>query len=104
MGDAVLLRRRLIMARKTWMSKSKLKRLKRMSWRKVGDEEAIRKKELRLVAAFQSALSKSKPEMTKCPQSRMSKGKQDPVRNRFAEEKAEDLEELLSELERATCS
>ena len=35
---------------------------------------------------------------------RMSNRKQGPVRNRFAEEKAEDLEELLSELEIVTCS
>ena len=48
-GVAVLLKRRLIMARKTWMTKSKLKRLKRMSWRMYANKEAIVKKELSLV-------------------------------------------------------
>ena len=48
-GDAVLLKRRLIMARKTWMTKSKLKRLKRMSCGMYGIKEAITKKELSLV-------------------------------------------------------
>ena len=30
--------------------------------------------------------------------------KQGPVRKRFADEKGEELEELLAELERVTCS
>ena len=34
----------------------------------------------------------------------MSYGKQGPVRSRFAEEKAGELEELAAQLERITCS
>ena len=49
-ADAAL--RRLIIARKTWMTKSKLKRLKRMSCRKYGNEGAIKKKELSLVKPY----------------------------------------------------
>jgi len=42
----------------------------------------------------------AKPEITKCPQCRMSYGEQGPVRNRFAEREAEELLELKEQLDR----
>merc|ERR550517_2442344 len=47
---------------------------------------------------------KSKPEMTQCPQCRVSYGRQGPVRNRFAEREAEELKKLIAQLDRINFS